>query len=270
MVAKAQLRMRLRCVELFCRTFGKEEARPLVILHGLLGSSRNWQAAATALGERFRVFALDLRNHGESAHESPHSYEAMVTDVIAFLDEKGLSRAILLGHSMGGKVAMKIACEHPDRVDKLLVVDILPIRYSNTHDNDFDGMRSLDLRSLKTRTEAESLLEPFVKNWAMRKFLLTNLARAKDGEGFRWMVNLEAIVESRSEIEGSPLNASDRFDGDTLFLMGGRSAYFVKEKMDTIKAHFSSSALEVISESGHNPHFETRESFVDLAFSFLD
>ncbi|MEM9160871.1 MAG: alpha/beta hydrolase, partial [Verrucomicrobiota bacterium] len=117
--------------------------------------------------------------------------------------------------------------------------------------------------------EAESLLEPYVANWSMRKFLLTNLARSEDGVGFRWLVNLDAIVASRSEIEGSPLVGGDRFEGDVLFLMGGKSSYFVRDKVDTIRIPFPAAALKVIADSGHNPHFETRESFVDELYSFL-
>ena len=119
-------------MKLFFREFGDSNLKPLVILHGLLGSSRNWQAAAAALGEHFHVFALDLRNHGESPHAFPHSYDAMLEDLEAFLDEQGLEKTTLIGHSMGGKVAMKFACSHSERVERLVVVDILPIHMGMT------------------------------------------------------------------------------------------------------------------------------------------
>lgn len=254
-------------MELNYREFGEKGRPPLVILHGLLGSSRNWQAAGQALGEFFHVFCLDLRNHGDSPWAEPHSYEAMVADVLKWIDAHLELRPALMGHSMGGKIAMRLACEHPDRIRKLIVVDIAPKLYPKTHDDEFEGMRAIDLSALKSRSEAESALEPYVSSWAMRKFLVTNLER-EDG-GFRWTVNLDAIEPELREIEKSPLSQESRYLGDTLFIMGGQSNYFNTDDRPLMRRHFPASAVEVIAESGHNPHFEHRERFVEIVEDFV-
>lgn len=239
----------------------------MVVMHGLLGSSRNWQAAAQALGEAFHVFCLDMRNHGASPWAEPHSYEAMVDDVLSWMEAKLDTRPVLMGHSMGGKVAMKLACEHPKRIRKLIVVDIQPRLYPNNHDDDFVGMRAVDLAGLKSRGEAEAAMEPYVESWALRKFLTTNLER--DGEGFRWVINLDVIEASLREIEKNPLREADRYEGDALFVMGGKSRYFAREEVPLLRRYFPASGLEVIAESGHNPHFECRERFVDIVSDFV-
>lgn len=251
-------------MELSFREFGEVGKPAMVILHGLLGSSRNWQMAAKELAGSFRVFCLDLRNHGDSPWAEPHSYEAMVADVLGWMDANLEESPVLLGHSMGGKVAMKLACENPERVKKLVVVDISPKLYPKTHDYEFVGMREVDLEGLKSRGVAEAVLERHVPDWGLRKFLLTNLERCKDGGGFRWSINLDAIEPRLREIEKSPLGVGQRFEGDTLFVMGGKSRYYAAEDIALVKEHFPASRVEVIGESGHNPHFECREVFVEL------
>lgn len=256
-------------MELFYREFGEVGQPEVVIMHGLLGSSRNWQAAAQALGARHHVFCLDLRNHGQSPWAEPHTYEAMMEDVLSFMDEQCEGRPVVIGHSMGGKLAMKLACEYPMAIRKLVVVDIQPHVYPRNHDDDFRGMREVDLASLESRTEAETQMEPFVSSWKMRKFLLTNLEKDEETGGYRWAVNIDAIEADQRNIEGNPLEAGDVYDGDALFVMGGRSRYFVKEEIPQLKQHFPASALEVIPESGHNPHFECRERFVEIVEGFI-
>ncbi|WP_309004614.1 alpha/beta fold hydrolase [Pelagicoccus sp. SDUM812005] len=256
-------------MDLHYREFGEAGKPVMVILHGLLGSSRNWQAAGQALAAEHHVYCLDLRNHGESPWEEPHSYEVMMEDVMAWMDENLDSRPVLVGHSMGGKLAMKLACEYPKAIRKLVVVDIQPRSYPNNHDNDFAGMKAVDMDSLQSRTDAEAQLEPHVASWAMRKFLLTNLEKDRDTGEFRWMVNLDAIIEGRGDIESSPLEEGDRYEGDTLFIMGGKSGYFVRDEVPLLREHFPASALEVIPESGHNPHFECRERFVEILGAFV-
>ncbi len=255
-------------MELHFKSYGEAGQPPLAILHGLLGSSRNWQAAAQALATQHQVFTLDLRNHGESPWRDPHSYEEMVSDVLRWMDRHVTGRPLLMGHSMGGKVAMKLACEQPSRIRKLIVVDIAPRLYPQTHDNEFTAMRAVDLLSLRSRGEAEAALEPLVPDWGMRKFLLTNLVRNDDGAGFRWQANLDAIEEELRELEKSSLQPEQRYDGETLFVMGGKSPYFAREDIPLMRQHFPASAIEVIPDSGHNPHFERRERFVEIVESF--
>ncbi|MDQ8204961.1 alpha/beta fold hydrolase [Pelagicoccus sp. SDUM812003] len=257
-------------VDLFYREYGEAGKQPLVIMHGLLGSSRNWQAAAQALGEAFHVFCLDLRNHGESPWAAPHSYAAMAEDVTGFIEKRLTARPILIGHSMGGKLAMKLACEQPGLLRKLVVVDIVPKKNPTAHDPEFEGMRAVELSSLKSRSDAEAALEPYVKSWSMRKFLVTNLVRDEETNAFRWTINLDAIQDSLRELERTSLSDEQRYDGDSLFVMGGRSRFFSKEDIPLIRRHFPASGIEVIAESGHNPHFECRERFVEIIKEFAE
>lgn len=255
-------------MELKFREFGKAGRPPLVILHGLLGSSRNWQMAAKELEDCFHVFCLDLRNHGESPWAEPHSYEAMVDDLQQWMESRLDGKPVLMGHSMGGKLAMKFACEFPDLIRKLIVVDISPRLYPKTHDDEFIGMREVKRRGATTRGKAEIILAAYISDWAKRKFLLTNLIRKDGEETLEWQINLDGIEVSLREIEKSPLSAGQCYEGDSLFVMGGKSSYFSSDDVSIIREHFPTSGIEVMSESGHNPHFECRERFAQIVRDF--
>lgn len=249
-------------VSLFHRDYGGAGKPPLVVLHGLLGSSRNWQTVGRDLSPHFHVLALDLRNHGMSPHAAEMNYSVMAEDVRAWMDERGLGRATLLGHSMGGKVAMLLACRYPDRVERLVVVDIAPKDYlSRAHRAEFAAMNELDLATVSSRADAELRFEARVKDWGMRKFLTTNLERTPEG-GWRWLINLPTLTLMLPEIERNPLGPTDQFLGSTLFLIGGKSRYVDSGDVGAISHHFPTSRLHVIPESGHNPHMEAREAFV--------
>jgi pimeloyl-ACP methyl ester carboxylesterase len=246
------------------REFGAEGLPPLVILHGLLGSSRNWQAVARDLSMRHRVFALDLRNHGSSPHDSRMDYEAMVGDVVAWLAARSLGPVALLGHSMGGKAAMLLACRHPECVSRLVVVDIAPKDYlSRSHRAEFAAMQELWLEGLRSRAEAELRLEARVPDWAMRKFLATNLETSETGE-WSWMVNLPVLASALPALELNPLSPEDRYTGPCLFIAGGRSRYVEAGDLAAMERHFPRARLEVMPEAGHNPHLDDREGFVAL------
>jgi esterase len=235
---------------------------PFVLLHGLLGSSRNWQTAGREMAAARQVYALDLRNHGLSPHAAVMTYDAMVADVLAWLDLHGIARADLVGHSMGGKVAMLLACRHPERVARLVVVDIAPKGYSwPERRQEFAAMNGLDLPSLKSRADAESRLEAQVPGWAERKFLTTNLERQAGG-GWGWQINLPAITAALPELERNPIGAADRFDGPALFIAGAKSGYVKPADLPVILGHFPASRFDVIAGSGHNPHIEAREALV--------
>lgn len=241
----------------------------MLVLHGLLGSSRNWQMVGRDLGQAFRVLALDLRNHGASPHEEPMSYAAMVADVVAWLDKQGLERVCLMGHSMGGKVAMLLTCLHPERVEKLVVVDIAPKDYlSYAHRAEFAAMNELHLPTLRSRAEAELRLEARVPDWAMRKFLVTNLESLDDG-GWRWQVNLAALTDALPRLEQNPLPEGARWSGPCLFVTGGRSRYVEPGDWAGILHYFPQAELELISEAGHNPHMDARERFVGIVQAWL-
>jgi pimeloyl-ACP methyl ester carboxylesterase len=251
-------------VQLFHRDFGGAGNPPLVILHGMLGSSRNWQTTGRDLAERFHVRALDLRNHGDSPHAPEMTYAAMVADVLGWLHEQGLERVTLMGHSMGGKVAMQLACRHPEKVADLIVVDIAPRDYRwAAHREEFAALNELDLGTLVSRAAAEKALESRVPDWGMRKFLLTNLTRDADGP-WRWSVNLPALTAALPALESSSLVPTDRFVGPALFIAGGKSRYVEAVDHATIRRHFPAARIKVIPTAGHNPHIEAREAFVAL------
>jgi pimeloyl-ACP methyl ester carboxylesterase len=228
----------------------------------MLGSTRNWTTVGQELSAGRRVFALDLRNHGMSPHADSMTYEEMARDVARWLDAQGLPQAELLGHSMGGKVAMVLACRQPARVSRLVVVDIAPRDYHwPAHKSEFAAMTELDLGDLRSRAEAEMRMEGRVTGWAMRKFIATNLERAPGG-GWRWQVNLPVLASSLRELERNPLASSDRYAGPALFIAGARSAYAVADDRAAILRHFPRARIEVLPGSGHNPHIDARGAFV--------
>lgn len=247
---------------LYHRELGGAGRPPLVILHGMLGSSRNWQTAGRDLAEHFHVLAPDARNHGTSPHAASMDYTDMVDDVLAWLDAQGLAIVTLLGHSMGGKTAMLLACRHPERVNRLIVVDMAPKDYFwPAHQEEFAAMNELDLSTLRSRAEAEQRLERRVGNWAMRKFLATNL-ESDSARHWRWGINLPALTTALPVLEKNPLRTGDTFSGPTNFIAGGKSTYITAGDEQLILQHFPAAQLTVMPESGHNPHIETRAAFV--------
>ena len=236
----------------------------MVVLHGLLGSSRNWQSTGADLAARYHVLALDLRNHGRSPHAAEMTFEAMAGDVLGWMDAHGIGRATVMGHSLGGKVAMAIACRHPERVEKLVVVDVAPKNYEITsHQNDFAALNELDLRTLKTRGEAELRFEARVSSLGMRKFLATNLERDPETDTWHWIINLPVLTAELPELARNSLTRGDRFAGPTLFVIGGKSRYVdLLTDRDNILEIFPTVHFEVIAEARHNPHMDSRLDFV--------
>ena len=240
---------------------------PLVVLHGLLGSSRNWQSAGVALAEQgHRVLAPDLRNHGSSPWGDDCSYAALAGDVIAMLDRLALGPVHLVGHSMGGKAAMRLVMDRPDLVARLTVVDIAPRAYSDRVRVEFAAMNALDLAAVKSRKDAEEKLAASVPEWGMRQFILTNLGQDPEGR-WRWTGNREGLTRSLPEILGNPLAAGETWNGPARFLRGGKSNYIRDEDVATIRAHFPQADVITLPESGHNPHFEARAGFVEATLA---
>ncbi len=256
--------LRVSVVQLHHIDLGGAGQPPMIILHGLLGSSRNWLSTGRDLAKYFHVFALDARNHGKSPHAPEMTYEAMMQDIIGWMDGQGLARATIIGHSMGGKTAMLLACRQPERVERLVVVDIAPKDYSwAAHRSEFAAMTELDLASLTSRGEAELRFEGRVPNLGMRKFLSTNLTQADDN-AWHWQINLPVLMASLPAMEKNCLRPEDRYAGPTLFVLGGRSRYAESSDHALIQRHFPAVRIEVIADSGHNPHMDQREEFVRL------
>lgn len=245
------------------RHLGGEGKPPLVLLHGLLGSSRNWIATGKDLAARYSVFAVDLRNHGDSPHDDDVGFPALAADVLAFLDDHELDRVRLLGHSLGGKAAMRVAVDDPARVEALVVVDIAPKDYAPYRLRDFEAMAALPLKELSSRKDADERLAEAVPDWAYRQFLLTNLTRDPAG-GFRWAVNLRALLEGMGDMRVNPLAPGETHAGPTTFILGGKSRFVQEEDHAAIRAHFPAARIETIPGAGHNPHMDAREAFLAL------
>lgn len=253
-------------MQLSFQSYGAGE--PLIILHGLFGSRENWHSISRKLGETYHVFALDQRNHGASPHSDVFTYPAMAGDLRAFLDAQGLERALLLGHSMGGKTAMQFALESPERVEKLIIADIAPKAYPRHHDQILEGMAALDLATLTTRQAVEAALAPYVPNVAERQFLIKNLARDEHGV-FRWKLNLGGIArEYEAVIAG--VAAQGTYAGPTLFIRGGTSRYMADGDTALIRALFPRAAITTIPGAGHWLHAEAPAEFLRLVTEFLN
>ena len=257
-------------MHLFHRDLGGAGKPPLVVLHGLLGSSRNWLTTGADLAAVRHVLAPDLRNHGSSPHTAEHTYAAMEGDVIGWLAGLGIDRFDLIGHSMGGKVAMHIACRNPERVASLIAVDIAPRSYRlDSHALQFAAMNALHPESIANRQEAEQGLLDSVGDLGTAKFLATNLDR-REGGGFQWRINLPALTAAVDGLGHSPLGPDDRYEGPALFIAGGESGYVRDIDDEPIANHFPRAEIRRIPGAGHNPHIDSRAAFVDVVRRFLE
>lgn len=241
----------------------------LVILHGLLGSSRNWTTIGRALQERYDVHTPDLRNHGSSPHHESMRWAELLADLLAYLDVQGIERCVLMGHSLGGKVAMRFACLYPERVGKLVIVDIAAKAYPPYHDAEFRAMKSIAVSEVSSRKEAEAALEPLVPNWPMRQFLLTNLVRDASTGAFCWQANIEALHASLPHIRQNALLETDRFDKPVLLVRGANSDFIEDGDADDMRHWFSHLREAVVPGAGHNVHVENRAGFLEALSQWL-
>ena len=242
---------------------------PLVVLHGLFGMGDNWASHARKWGENgMDVHLVDLRNHGRSPHVASHTYADMVEDVRAYaLAHFGDRPVRWLGHSMGGKTVMSLAVHYPSLVERMVVVDIGPKGYPPHHQEVVDAMHQLDFSTLKSRTEADRALEPFVPNWGLRQFMLKNL-EYKEGGKLGWKFNLP-VLEGQTGRIGEALKPHDRFIGATLFVRGLESGYITEADWTGIMQHFPLARLESIPGAGHWVHAEQPEAFQEAILPFL-
>lgn len=240
---------------------------PLVVLHGLLGALDNWHTFARGQEEARAVIAVDLRNHGLSPHVEGMSYQQMVADVLEVLDALQITACYLMGHSMGGKLAMNLALQHPQIVERLLVVDIAPKAYPPRHQALLQAMVTMPLAELRSRKQADEWLAPVVNHPFERGFLLKNLARAGDGS-FYWQCNLPEITRHYLKISGFPQTGAS-YAGKTLFIRGGQSDYVSEGDGALIHSSFPNARIETIAEAGHLPHVQTPVVFTELVDVFL-
>lgn len=251
-------------MKLFFRKSG--QGSPLIILHGLFGSSDNWFTLAKTFSQHYTVYLVDQRNHGQSPHSDDMNYQVLAEDLHEFVDEHELKNAHIIGHSMGGKTAMNFAVRYPDRIGKMVVVDIVPKAYPVHHDAILDGLDAIPLQSLSSRAEADQRLSKYVPEAEIRQFLLKNLSRQPDGT-FAWKINLAAI-DKNIEALGAGMIYSGKHDGPCLFIRGEMSNYYGTGDEDRIRDIFPNAEILTMN-TGHWVQAEQPEEFARVTLAYL-
>ena len=258
-------------MQLYFKKYGK--GIPVIILHGLYGNSDNWVSVSKVLAEHYEVFIPDARNHGKSPHSEIHSFEAMKDDLLEFMKDNQLQKAIIIGHSMGGKTAMLFSLLHPEMVEKLIVVDIAPKSYKSLleynsdvieHMNILNAFASTDISLMHSRSEIDKAFSQFVKNDHLRQFLLKNACRNENG-GFFWAINVKALQKSLPQIMDWPsLKKMDieKNQIPALFVNGEKSNYVSESDIPEIKKLFPQADFVSIFDAGHWVHAEQQELFL--------
>lgn len=247
-----------------------ETGSPVLVLHGLFGSLSNWGWHCKQLAEQYAVYGVDLRNHGDSPHSDQLDYQLMAEDVRQLIIRLGLKSCCIVGHSMGGKVAMQLALSIPGLVEKLVVVDIAPVSYpedADGHMNVLAAMDAVKLDAIKSRTEAEVTLEDYIPEEATRKFVLTNLVRNKEGL-FEWRLDKDSIRKNYPALRAE-LVATQSFSKPVLFVKGSLSNYIKTEHEAQIKELFPAASVKLIMNAGHWLHAERPQALQKILLKFL-
>jgi pimeloyl-ACP methyl ester carboxylesterase len=252
-------------MQLYFKESGRGSA--VILLHGLFGSADNWHHIALRLAEKFRVFTVDQRNHGQSPHDAEMNYSLMAADVNEFMTTSALEKAFVIGHSMGGKTAMQFALQFPERVEKLVVADMSPRTYAPAHDKIFAALLALDLSKFHSRQEIEVALALGIPNLVLRRFLLKNLGR-DSASRFFWKINLSGIAENYRYLR-EPVSVAEPFIKPTLFIRGGKSKYINLEDEPLIRELFPLVEIQTIAAAGHWIHADQPEEFLRLVLNFL-
>jgi esterase len=268
-------------MDLFFRKYGS--GPPLIILHGLYGSSDNWITIGKAMAGNYTVYLLDQRNHGNSPHSDDHNYDLMKQDLLEFIIQHNLNKTNLIGHSMGGKTVMSFAADYPDRVSSMVVIDIGPKSYLKpggsgaetiAHENIIRGMLAVNPDELSDREEADAQLAEYIDIRRIRQYLLKNLVREKDGS-YRWKVNVRTLEKDIHRLmDGLPLDDLKNHPGiggfPVLFIRGEKSPYILDEDIPSIQAMFPTANFVTIPEAGHWLHAEQPELLIKNLKYFLD
>lgn len=234
---------------------------PIVILHGLFGSARNWQSVARTLADRYRVISVDARNHGRSPHTTAMDYRLMAADVAALIAHLSLAPVTLLGHSMGGKTAMTLALLEPDRVARLVVVDIAPLATPDQHTAIIDAMRALPLADIRRRQQAEAALAATVPDRDVRLFLLQNFLPGPDGGA--WRFNLDGLRAAMPAlIDALPVPADARYEDPVHVIRGAHSQRVTAATLAAMQPAFPHVCLHTVANGGHWPHAEAPTEFM--------
>ena len=244
-------------------TFGDEKSPPVMIVHGLYGSGRNWGVIAKRLSDQFFVITVDLRNHGDSPWLDTHNYHVMADDLVEVINSLNIKPNII-GHSMGGKAAMVLALKRPNLVRNLIIADIAPVKYEHDQSQFIEAMQKVDLSKVEKRSDATLALSKFVKDKSLQNFFTQSL----DIKAKRWKLNLKVLRSEMSEILSFPKIESE-FSGHSLFLKGEKSDYIKSEHRKLIKSLFTKARFATFKEAGHWLHAEKPREFESAARLFF-
>ena len=264
LVARRGMRGYTGRMDLAYRDLGGE-GPPIVFLHGLFGSSQNWVGMGRRLSGLGRCLLLDLRNHGDSRHAPEHSLETCVEDVLEWAHLHAPGPLRLIGHSMGGLVAMGFAILQPDSTGAVVSIDMAPRGYPRAHEAEFRAFHT-DISACRSRAELDGLLAPLLVDPATRQFIMTNAVR--DGYGFRWRLNVPALESSTISSDFSHI--SGRFDGPALLVSGGRSSYVTQADLPVMRRHFPAAVIETIPQADHWVHISAPEELAVILTGFFN
>ena len=256
-------------MELYYRKFGDEGNQPMIILHGIFGISDNWVSYARRIAmEGFEVFVLDQRNHGQSPHSDNFNYLALTDDLFDFIDEHDIEDPIIIGHSMGGKVAMRFALENPHLVKKLVVVDITLKAYGprDNHKSILKAMKSVNLDQITNRKDVEEVLLQYIPETRIRQFIMKNLHR-KDKNEFEWRINIHGLEKNLDQMFDA-IDTIVKYEKPTLFIKGGASDYILLEDFPQIRYNFPNADIVTVAGASHWVHVEAMEVFYQLTLGF--
>lgn len=254
-------------MQLHYQTLG--QGQPLILLHGLFGAGNNWGTVARHFSQHYQVICVDLRNHGSSPHSASQSYANMADDLLELCDALSLKDIHLLGHSLGGKVAIQFAVQHPGRIDKLIVVDMALRAYADAHTHLIDAMLGIDLSTLQSRHEADKILSSSIPLTAVRQFLLMNLIKSDSGpdSGLAWRINLAALKANYPSLQQAVCENS-QYEKPCLFIRGEHSDYVQDTDIEQIKTNFIEAQFASLP-TGHWVHAEQPQAFIDVVGTFL-
>lgn len=254
-------------MNLFYHQIGRGPA--IILIHGLFGMADNLMSLARELSEQYTVYSIDLRNHGRSDQAKSMSYSEMATDVIQFMDANGLRQAFVLGHSLGGKVAMQMALQSPSHIKGLIVLDIAPVSYPSYHERIIEGLKAVEASACQTRTEAQQILSDYVDDLSVLGFLMKSWDRDKQGETGHWRFNLSSIDTNYYRLQEG-LESSACFDGESLFIKGEHSPYITRAHEADIRALFPDFQFKMVQNTGHWLHVDKPKVVTRIVKDFLE
>jgi esterase len=253
-------------MELNYKVFG-DVGEDIIIIHGLLGSLDNFQTIAKQLSETYRVWLLDMRNHGRSFHSEEMNYEVMVEDVHEFMKSNQLAHAHLIGHSMGGKVAMNFALTYPELVNDLIIIDIGPKKYEGDHQVILQTMKDISLNDFSERGEIEAQISERIHSQKIVQLMMKNLGR--DQNSFFWKPNVEVILNNYRLLMDT-IPSHQIFNGKTVFIKGENSNYIEVDELEDFRKYFPEAQMMIVPHAGHWVHADQPKVFLQLLYKILN